>query len=217
MQKLAFFFLSFIKIIDAFIWPLDIVLHGDRTSSISQGYMFATNDGPVGTEFFTANQASFIAFEGFVTIYARINASVDVKFAVYEWDDMAGPLGELEGVCNALSIEDLNPNARRIQRYTATPQYIGTVNISDASLNYLNTTRTDDDYTAATNDDLSGNTAIGSSTRPLTAMHIASDQSVFYEWRAPLAADYIVKSEGLYAIAFQVPLLHAINNHISYE
>ena len=136
-----------------FRWELDQVMHAGRSLTLSEGYMFASRQGP-SLASLIANADSSITLSGVFTTYSTVNSSGTVSYVIYgkdlgqEMNKLDGGSWELEGQCDATSSEELanwNSWAIGIENNAYTTEYVGTIAASDPLVAFLNTTF-DDDY-----------------------------------------------------------------------
>lgn len=136
-----------------FRWELDQVMHSGRTLTLSEGYMFASGQGP-SLSSLIANADSSITLSAVFTTYSTANTSGTVSYVIYgkdlgqEMNALDGGSWELQGQCDAPSSEELsnwNSWTIGIESNVYTTEYVGTIAASDPLVAFLNTTF-DDDY-----------------------------------------------------------------------
>ena len=190
--------------VQGFRWDLFQVVRSGDTLTLSEGYMFASRQGPWLSDVIADNSDSSINLAGIFTTYSAVNQSGTVSYVVYgkdlgeELDALNGGSWNLQGQCEQLSSEGLakgNTWAIGLTSHTYRTEYAGTIDSSDPLLSFLNTTFSDDNtygyaYQAGDNllDDSTGRRLEG---------------QLYYKYRVAIADTYVVEQVAWYGGALK--------------
>lgn len=223
-----------IQQVEAYKWPIESVIHGNTPFILSEGHMYASNDGPIGSKTYFKNQDSIILSDTILTTYSKINKSFNVVYAVY--GVVSNRLPSLTGLCENIPIIEGNTYAINPIKHIYQSIYIGTVNSTDGLLSYLNvsigyvgnddTFPTDDDFQLIPPDSIKNDFQLISpdSTKnnkynknPLISLqsnqqyltnneNIANNNGIFFVYKTVIQNTYTIEKQALYGVIYQTCL-----------